>query len=248
MAPACEPAESAAQFGSERWPRESEVVEVAECRVEQLPVDEQTLGDERAIRPWAHDADALRIDHAPHLELGRQLGHQARTEPGLSPHDLNAVDVELQTSTTGFAQGDLDPQRVGPFGDYDNILLRSTRSHALDASLNLTNFLIKIVNFSVFSDQLRSLLWGGVTPSQCKGARRLLGLSVDDLAHRAGVATGTVRSFETGGVRTHTSRVDRIKATLVDLGIVFREAVKPGHAPREQRIVFDDGSSVELTR
>jgi len=37
-----------------------------------------------------------------------------------------------------------------------------------------------------------------------------------------------------------------MKATLLDLGVVFRESVKPDPTPREQRIVFTDGSSVEL--
>lgn len=63
----------------------------------------------------------------------------------------------------------------------------------------------------------------------------------------AGLATGTVRSFETGQVRTKPEHIDAIRDLLTNKGIGFLPTNTPGRHPRVRQLFFEDGSGVELT-
>ncbi len=84
-----------------------------------------------------------------------------------------------------------------------------------------------------------------MTPQQCKAARFLLSLTPAELGEKAQVTANTVRSYETGAVRSHAASVERIEAALVKLGVVFLEGTAAGEA-RPKKVLFEDGSGVEL--
>ena len=65
-------------------------------------------------------------------------------------------------------------------------------------------------------------------PAQIRMARAALGISVQVLAERSGVADSTIHRFETnkGGMQTGT--LDRIQAALESQGIIFISADAAG--------------------
>lgn len=60
-----------------------------------------------------------------------------------------------------------------------------------------------------------------VTPSQLRGARAMLGLSVDCLAKAARAHRRTIRAVERGDVEPQRGTVERIATALEDAGIQF---------------------------
>ena len=67
-----------------------------------------------------------------------------------------------------------------------------------------------------------------ILPAQIRMARAALGISVQVLAERSGVADSTIHRFETnkGGMQTGT--LDRIQAALESEGIIFINADAAG--------------------
>ena len=63
-----------------------------------------------------------------------------------------------------------------------------------------------------------------IVPAQIRMARAALGISVQVLAERSGVADSTIHRFETnkGGMQTGT--LDRIQAALESEGVIFISA------------------------
>lgn len=60
-----------------------------------------------------------------------------------------------------------------------------------------------------------------MTPSQCRAARALIGISQDDLAARSGVAKRTIASFESDTRAPYGRTVDAIRAALEQAGVQF---------------------------
>ena len=67
-----------------------------------------------------------------------------------------------------------------------------------------------------------------ITAIQCKMARAALGLSVRELARRAGISQSTVVAFESGKVKPNASTVSVIQRALEDGGVEFINGGQPG--------------------
>jgi transcriptional regulator with XRE-family HTH domain len=60
-----------------------------------------------------------------------------------------------------------------------------------------------------------------MTPSQCRGARGLLGWSQDDLAEASGVSDVTVRNFETEQVTPRQASLREMRTAFESVGVIF---------------------------
>ena len=67
-----------------------------------------------------------------------------------------------------------------------------------------------------------------LVPVQLKMARAALGLSVRELAHRAGVADSTIFRFENGGGGMQMATLTKVQGALEDAGITFIVAGNEG--------------------
>ena len=68
-----------------------------------------------------------------------------------------------------------------------------------------------------------------VTREQCRGARGLLGWSLEQLATRADVSRNTINKFENGQSKPHRATMRALRMTLEAAGIEFIENGKgPG--------------------
>ena len=66
------------------------------------------------------------------------------------------------------------------------------------------------------------------TPAQIRMARAALGISVQALAERSGVADSTIHRFETGKGGMQTGTLERIQSALEAAGIIFISADASG--------------------
>ncbi|ACA16733.1 conserved hypothetical protein [Methylobacterium sp. 4-46] len=94
-----------------------------------------------------------------------------------------------------------------------------------------------------------------MTGGQVRQARDLLGWSETDLALRANVDAGVIRSFESGGYPPSRHQRDALRRALVAAGVAFSAhgepcarlrgagAVQDGIHPRELTTENDDGSA-----
>ncbi len=92
----------------------------------------------------------------------------------------------------------------------------------------------------------RRLIRTACDPTQCIGARAMLNWSPPQLAERSGVAVNTLRAFETGKVKTRPEAINALEACFRAAGVTFLPAAKPGWHPRPSRMVFEDGSAIEI--
>lgn len=60
-----------------------------------------------------------------------------------------------------------------------------------------------------------------MTPSQCRAARALVGMSQEVLADRSGVAKRTIASFEKDGRQPYDRTLAAIRAALEAAGVEF---------------------------
>ena len=60
-----------------------------------------------------------------------------------------------------------------------------------------------------------------ITPSQCRAARALLGLSQEELAAKARIAEKTVLRFERGEPRVRPTTHQALRMALERFGVVF---------------------------
>lgn len=60
-----------------------------------------------------------------------------------------------------------------------------------------------------------------MTPSQCRAARALIGISQDELSARSHVAKRTIASFESETRTPYDRTIKAIRETLEDAGIGF---------------------------
>jgi transcriptional regulator with XRE-family HTH domain len=65
-----------------------------------------------------------------------------------------------------------------------------------------------------------------MTPAQLRMARALLQLGMRELAEKAGVNKMSVQRMENGR-RAHPPTVEKIKAALIEMGIIFIGAMEP---------------------
>ncbi len=63
----------------------------------------------------------------------------------------------------------------------------------------------------------------GVTKEQCRGARGLLGWTLENLAERADINRNTINKFENGQSKPHRATLRVLQATLEAAGIEFIE-------------------------
>ena len=73
------------------------------------------------------------------------------------------------------------------------------------------------------------MIRAGITSSQCRAARAVLGWSQNDLAERARVSRGTLMKFETGLGAPHTNNLMAIRGAFEAVGFQF---VVPGEGDR----------------
>src|SRR5215212_9282119 len=92
----------------------------------------------------------------------------------------------------------------------------------------------------------RRMIQAGITPSQCRAARAVLGWSQEDLAERARVSRGTLMKFETGLGAPHANNLVAIRGAFEAIGFQFEvraESDRVGMSYREdwKATAQDDG-------
>ncbi len=75
-----------------------------------------------------------------------------------------------------------------------------------------------------------------MTPSQCRAARALVGMSQDELATRSGVAKRTIASFESDTRQPYPRTVDALRTALEAAGVEFIAENGGGAGVRLQKL------------